>query len=62
MKYTVTSDRLAGCERGATVTETDMADGVNVAVLVAAGHLAAVPPVARKPAAINAVDAPRRSL
>lgn len=37
MKYTVTSDRLP-FERGSTVTDEQL-EGVNVAALVAGGHL-----------------------
>ena len=38
MNYTVQSDRLAGHDKGDTVTDADL-PGANVAVLVAAGHL-----------------------
>jgi hypothetical protein len=37
--YKVTSDRLAGHDRGATVTADDL-EGVNVDALLQGGHLA----------------------
>lgn len=36
--YKVTSDRLAGKKRGATVSESDLA-GSDVAALIAGGHI-----------------------
>lgn len=37
--YKVTSDRLAGHDRGSTVTADDL-EGVNIDALVQGGHLA----------------------
>ncbi|MGB1506454.1 MAG: hypothetical protein ACPHDT_13305 [Acidimicrobiales bacterium] len=43
MKYTVTSDRIAGHAQGDTVTDDDL-EGANVPALIAAGHLAEAKP------------------
>lgn len=43
MKYTVTSDHLAGCKRGDTIGVDSLKPGTSLAALVAAGHLKAVP-------------------
>jgi hypothetical protein len=43
VKYTVTSDKLAGCERGDTISVDTLKPGTNLAALVAAGHIKAVP-------------------
>lgn len=42
MKYKVQTDRLAGQEKGATVTVKQLL-GVNIDALLAAGHLAEQP-------------------
>ena len=43
MNYTVTSDRVAGCKIGDTIAVDTLKPGTNLAALVAAGHLKAVP-------------------
>jgi hypothetical protein len=43
MKYTVNADNLSGYDRGDTVTDEDFSPNVNVAALVASGHLTPTP-------------------
>ena len=49
MKYTVTSDRVAGHASGDTVTDDDL-EGANIAALVAGGHLTPVETKSRRKA------------